>query len=193
MTPECPVTNAPLVASASPSAKPVLARLKPRLPRYLRTLADLLFLLVLTYGSYCAISRFLVQSVKVVGASMVPTLHDTDRYLLNRWVLLVRSPRPSDIVVLRDPSDNGFSVKRVIAVSGDSVSLQEGKVFVNGHLLAETYLRPGTETFPYNAISQTFRCGKEQYFVLGDNRGNSIDSRAYGPVPRANILGLIIR
>jgi signal peptidase I len=124
---------------------------------------------------------------------MVPTLHDSQHYLLNRWIYLVRSPRLSDIVVLRDPSDNGFSVKRVIATPGDSIYLKDGSVYVNGCKLMENYLVPGTQTFTESKYrDQLIVCGAGQFFVLGDNRMNSVDSRTYGPVPRRNILGPIL-
>jgi signal peptidase I len=97
------------------------------------------------------------------------------------------------VVVLRDPADNGFSVKRVIATGGDSVYLSDGAVYVNGHKLNEPYLPPGTRTFTGSSGRDLFfKCGPDQFFVLGDNRNNSIDSRIYGPVPGGNILGLII-
>jgi len=144
-------------------------------------------------ASYFVISHFFLQSVKIVGRSMVPTLCDSQHYLLNRWIYYVRSPRQSDIVVLRDPSDNGYSVKRVIAAPGDSVYLKDGSVYVNGRKLKESYLAPGTPTFTDSKYhDQLISCGKGQFFVLGDNRLNSIDSRSYGPVPRTNILGPIV-
>jgi signal peptidase I len=144
-------------------------------------------------ASYFVISHFLLQSVKVVGRSMVPTLYDSQCYLLNRWVYYVRSPRQSDIVVLRDPSDNGYSVKRVIAAPGDSIYLKDGSVYLNGCKLKESYLTPGTPTFTDAKYrDQLILCGRDQFFLLGDNRMNSIDSRTYGPVPRRNILGPIV-
>ena len=149
-------------------------------------------IVLLAAGCYFLISHFFLQSVRVVGISMVPTLQDSQRYLLNRWVLFLRAPHRDDIVVLRDPSDNGYSVKRVVAVAGDSVQIDKGHVYVNGRQIEEPYLTPGTFTFPTNE-RQTFTCSKNEFFVLGDNRLRSIDSRVYGPVPRANILGLIIR
>ena len=158
-----------------------------------RQLIEVAAIAVLAAACYFVVSQFLLQSVKVVGRSMVPTLHDSEHYLLNRWIYHVRAPRTTDIVVVRDPSDNGFSVKRIIAAPGDSVYLKEGCVYVNGHKLHETYLSPGTLTFiDAKCQNELVLCGKDQYFLLGDNRGNSIDSRSYGPVPRANILGPII-
>jgi signal peptidase I len=143
--------------------------------------------------SYFLFSHFLLQSVKVVGRSMVPTLYDSQHYLLNRWIYYFRMPQPSDIVVLRDPSDGGFSVKRVIATPGDAIYLKNGSVYVNGCKLNEPYLVPGTQTFTESTFrNQLILCGKDQFFVLGDNRLNSVDSRTYGPVPRKNILGSIV-
>ena len=143
--------------------------------------------------SYFVISHFFIESVTVVGQSMVPTLRDSQRYLLNRWIYYVHAPQQADIVVLRDPSDNGYSVKRVIGTPGDSIWLKDGNVYVNGSKLKETYLAPGTRTFTDSKCrDQLILCGKGQFFVLGDNRVNSIDSRTYGPVPRTNILGSIV-
>jgi signal peptidase I len=151
-------------------------------------------LLVCALASYLLISHFCVQSVRVVGLSMLPTLRDSQFYLLNRWVLHFRPPQPSEIVVLRDPLDGGFAVKRVVAVAGDSVYLANGVIFVNGKQLSESYLPAGTKTFTTSPVKeQLFTCGVGQFFVLGDNRGNSLDSRTYGPVSRGSILGLIVR
>lgn len=139
-------------------------------------------------------THYVVQAVQVVGNSMYPTLKNSDRYLLNRWIFYVRPPRAGDIVVVRDPADSGLSVKRVVGVAGDTVNFQHGSVFVNGKKLEESYLPSKVATYPEKAgIGRSVRCGKDQVFVLGDNRSNSVDSRAYGPVPRSKVLGLIIR
>jgi signal peptidase I len=85
-------------------------------------------------------------------------------------------------------------VKRIIGVSGDSIYLKEGAVFINGRKLSEPYLPASTPTYPYGSSQEQFIiCGKDQYFLLGDNRMNSADSRSYGPVARNRILGLIVR
>jgi signal peptidase I len=159
-----------------------------------RQLFQCLIVACLGLASYYLISTYLVQSVKVVGSSMLPTLHDSDHYLLNRWVYHFRSPSRQDIVVIRDPSAKCFSVKRIIGVGGDSVVLKDGAVYVNGAKLQEPYLSDGTPTYACGKVQeQLITCGKDQFFLLGDNRMNSADSRIYGPVSRQNILGMIVR
>jgi signal peptidase I len=161
---------------------------------FLRLACQGLCLLALALTSYFLISRFVVQSVQIVGVSMAPTLQDSRHYLLNRWIYYVRGPKPMDVVVLRDPIDKGFAVKRIIGRDGDSIYLRDGTVYLNGQELQENYLPAGTPTFPYSQFKeQSFKCGKDQYFVLGDNRMNSADSRTYGLIARRNILGLVIR
>lgn len=190
-----PQTNIATSESLS-STQSLTRQAKPsnRISRLLKQSGQGTALVACALTSYFLISHFLVQSVRVVGMSMQPTLHDSQMYLLNRWVLLVRAPRRSEIVVLRDPLDGGFAVKRVVAGPGDSVYLSGGYIYVNGEKLEESYLAPATLTFTANrSRDQLFKCRSGQYFVLGDNRGNSLDSRTYGPIPRQNILGLIIR
>ena len=193
MSPEMPVPSPESVAAAEPF---ITSPSRPigKTRRLLQQAVQGLALIGCALLSYFLISHYLVQSVRVVGMSMVPTLHDSQFYLLNRWVLHLRAPQRSEIVVLRDPLDGGFAVKRVIGVAGDSIYLVDGEIYVNGQKLNESYLPSGTMTFPCSkAREQLFKCRAGQYFVLGDNRGNSLDSRTYGPIFRRDILGLIIR
>ena len=168
---------------------------RARLPRaFWRQVGQTLLVTAAALTSYFVSSQFFMQSVCVTGMSMAPTLRDSGRYWLNRWVYCIQEPKRGDIVVLRDPADHGLSVKRVIAAAGDCVVLKEGRVFVNGCKLDEPYLGPGVLTFPETqAREQRFDCGEGQYVVFGDNRGNSADSRSYGPVPRGGILGRVVR
>jgi signal peptidase I len=142
--------------------------------------------------SYFVFSRLGFQVVEVVGDSMQPTLRQSDHYLLKKWVYLFREPRPLEVVVIVDPQDTGFSVKRIIAREGDIVEFKQGEVFLNGVRLEEPYLGKGVATrTTAGTRGQMFVVGPDEYFVLGDNREVSVDSRAYGPVPRRNVLGLI--
>jgi signal peptidase I len=157
-----------------------------------RHLSCLVVVVALAFGSFHLISHFGFQSVQVVGASMSPTLQDSERYLLNRFIYHVRDPQPREIVVLRDPEDNAYAVKRIVAKEGDTVVLRQGHLYVNDVLLDEPYLAPNTRTFPAPRYrEQMWICGVDQYFVLGDNRNNSADSRIYGTISRRNILGML--
>jgi signal peptidase I len=160
--------------------------------RFVQRTATLLVALLLSMGAYYAINSFMVRSVRVSGSSMVPTLQENSSYLLNLWAFHRRDPQRNDIVVIRDPGDHGLSVKRVIAVGGETIHFKDGKVFVNDRQLDEPYVLGHLHTFTYSqAKEQMITCGPDQYFVLGDNRPVSIDSRSYGPVSRKDVLGLV--
>lgn len=190
MSAELTATNSKAVSDES--LFPSVANPKARTASLAQQVYQSLAVAALAFASYFFFSHFVLQSVQVVGLSMAPTLRDSERYLMNRWMYYVRAPQREDVVVIRDPVDNGYSVKRIIATAGESVFLKNGHVFVNGRKLEESYLVPGTSTFPYLDDS-TVLCGKDQFYVLGDNRRNSADSRVYGAIPRENIIGLIIR
>jgi signal peptidase I len=183
-----------LKADADPVTPPHLKGNYLNLGRILiRQLVQCGLAAAVAYGCYQFSSRYVFQSVQVDGCSMAPTLADTDRYILNRWIYHVREPRPEDVVVLRDPVDSIYLVKRIVAKPGDLVYLKGGRIFVNRELLKESYLPLGTMTFadPHYR-EQMWICGVNQYFVLGDNRNNSADSRIFGTVPQQSILGLIM-
>ncbi len=124
---------------------------------------------------------------------MLPALENSGSYWLNRFAYIKSEPHPCDIVALKDPRDNTLLVKRIIAMPGQSIYLDHGKVYLNGKLLDEPYLPDKTPTYAYEKNeSEFFVMGKGEFFVMGDNRNNSTDSRTFGAVPRQNILGKVI-
>ena len=144
--------------------------------------------------SFLLVSHFVFESVQVQGNSMYPTLLNTGFYWLDRFSYEVKDPRRGDIIALKDPSGNGFDVKRIIAIPDQSIFIDNGKVYVDGQLLREPYLPLKMRTFAYGKQADKFVClGPDQYYVMGDNRGNSCDSRIFGPIARTNILGKVIQ
>jgi signal peptidase I len=130
---------------------------------------------------------FVIQPVKVEGTSMQPRLVDQERIFVNRFIYRFEDIHRCDVVVFWYPRDTNKSfIKRVVAVPGDLVEILNGVVFVNGSEVKEPYLRP--EFRDHESFSKTV-VPAEQYFVLGDHRNSSNDSRNWGFVPRGLIYG----
>jgi len=125
------------------------------------------------------------QAFQVEQYSMEPNLLPRDRVLVNKFVYRFRPPHPGEIVVLHPPNDPARDyIKRVVAVTGQTVQIHDAHVFVDGRMLREPYLRVATDG-AYGPVKVPAR----EIFVLGDNRGNSEDSRAFGFVPDASVVG----
>jgi len=183
-------TSAPSgIASFSTSATDFLRRnYVPQETRHTRLLLCMLLWSVL---SFFFTSRYVIATVEVDGESMEPTLVDSERHLVHRWSLLVREPRRSELVVLKDHIDDAWCIKRVIGLPGDVIEFREGGVRVNGAALDEPYLAFNALTVPQRPASSRVTVGEGRYFVMGDNRANSVDSRTYGTLRRADLLGVV--
>jgi signal peptidase I len=141
--------------------------------------------------SFWLVSHFIVGTVQVDGVSMEPTLHDSERFIVHHWATLLRAPRRYEFVVLRDNLDENLCIKRVIALPGETVEFRHGRVWVNGQPLDEPYLPPVTTTWEMRSGGRRVVVPEGHFFVLGDNRGNSVDSRYYGALARRQILGTV--
>jgi len=130
---------------------------------------------------------FLYQPVKVEGTSMMPTLEDQERVFINKFVYRLEPIERGDVVVFRYPRDTSKSyIKRVIALPGDRVRIQDGVVYVNDIQVAEHYVPPVYEDVrSYSEVVVP----AHSYFVLGDHRNLSNDSRDFGPVDESYIYG----
>jgi signal peptidase I len=132
---------------------------------------------------------FIYQPVKVEGTSMMPTLTDQERIFINKFTYHygLGSIEHGDMVVFKYPLDTSKSyIKRVVGVPGDVVRIVAGQVFVNGNALAEAYV---PEEYRDHASWGPERVPPDKYFVLGDHRSSSNDSRAWGFVDRKYIYG----
>jgi signal peptidase I len=147
-------------------------------------------LIVLSFCSYLFFSRVVVTAVEVRGASMAPTLRAGDRFLLNRFAYLHREPQRGELVVLKDPETSELIVKRIVGLPCETVVMRNDIPYVNGHRLSEPYAR-GTLRTNYFPFGKPTVVPRDHYYVLGDNRARSVDSRAFGTVPRDSILGVI--
>jgi len=130
------------------------------------------------------INLLLAQATVVEGQSMEPTLHDHERVIVEKVSYRIHPPRRGDVVVIHNPNGEGLLIKRVVGLPGEEVSIQNGRVIIDGRPLDEPWsVHIGGADFPPTSVPA------DHVFVLGDNRPHSNDSRAFGPVPIGQILG----
>jgi signal peptidase I len=154
-------------------------------------LREVFEVVVLAVILYFGIS-FAVQAVHVEGLSMYATLDNNDYLIANKIDYRLHAPQRGDIIILRPPTDNSKDfIKRVIALPGEKLLIRDGFVYINGHKLDEPYLPEAWTTFNNwpNDGTDGKVMGPNQYFVMGDNRNKSQDSRIFGPIGRDRIDG----
>jgi signal peptidase I len=181
-------------------------RLTHRLPRPWRIAIDWVVTIVGAVAIVLAIKQWVVNPYRIPSSSMEPTLHCagaglgctarfSDRVLANRFIYHLVDPDRGDIVVFETPADarrdcgaGGTFVKRIIGLPGETWEMRGGFVLIDGVRLREPYVegnRRDTDNYPPSRIP------KNHYYVMGDNRGTSCDSRVWGPLPRANLIGKV--
>jgi signal peptidase I len=189
----------------------------PRPKSGVGALVELVAIVALAVGLALLIQAFVVKPYQIPSPSMVPTLEVGQRVLVNRFIYHLKDPEVGDIVVFHPPtgaigggpecgqkhsakqacpapgpkeSDQNF-IKRIVALPGDKLAIKDGHPVVNGKEAQENFInpcRPGTSSVPCN-LPKPITIPPNEYFMMGDNRGKSDDSRLWGPVPRDWLIG----
>ena len=142
-----------------------------------------LIVVVVRIGMDTLIPRYIVD-----GASMQPNFFTSERVIVDRMSMLFGGPSRGDVIVLESPTaDDDLLIKRVIGLPGEAITIQDGRVYVDGMMLDEPYI---SEFCTYRSCNGEWNLGSDEYFVLGDNRSHSLDSHSFGPVDGATIIGI---
>jgi len=195
----------PAVDDRKHSRNPI-DHLFPNLPHGWRVAIDWVVTIVGAVAIVLAIKAWVVNPYRIPSSSMEPTLHcaapaqgcearTSDRVLACRFCYHFRSPHRDDIVVFNTPplakqecGSEGTFVKRLIGLPGDVWEEREGFVYINGKKLNEPYIEPDRRD---TRGAETYNVPQGQYFMMGDNRSQSCDSREWGTVPRKNLIGKV--
>jgi signal peptidase I len=186
-------------------------RLTGRLPRAWRVTIDWVVTIVGAIAIVLAIKAWVVNPYRIPSSSMEPTLHCarpgtgcvarfSDRVLANRFIYHLRDPRRGEIVVFETPpaarikcGAGGTFVKRLVGLPGETIEVRlergDGYVYINGRKLNEPYVEPARRVAAVEMAPRKIPEG--QYFMMGDNRSQSCDSREWGSVPRENLIGKV--
>jgi signal peptidase I len=151
---------------------------------------DLAKWLIVVFVAVMIVNTFFISLFFVDGASMEPNLHNREAILWDKNSYHIATPQRFDVAAVNAPSDPTHKkyVKRVIGLPGDKIEIRNGRVYINDELLIEDYLPAELKT----TDDGLWTLGDDQYFVMGDNRPNSNDSRAFGPVDKRFVLGKAI-
>ena len=178
-------------------------RLTSGLPDPWPTIVDWVVTIVVAVGAVLAIKAWIVNPYRIPSSSMEPTLHCaepqpgclanySDRVLANRFIYHFRDPHRGDIVVFKTPPEalqacgaGGTFVKRIIGLTGETVSERRGTILIDGKVLDEPYLDPSER----DQRTWKWTVPDGSYFMMGDNRSQSCDSREWGSVPRSDLIG----
>lgn len=153
-----------------------------------RLFREIIETLVLTVLMFLVI-RLAVQNFNIDGMSMEPSLHNQELVIVDKWSYFFHTPGRGDVVVfVAPPNPTQDYIKRIVGLPGDVVTIQDTRVSVNNRQLKESYVDPQRQGNPYAPINNMV-IPQGAYFVLGDNRNGSSDSRDWGCVPQQNIIG----
>jgi signal peptidase I len=175
---------------------------RPRRPRRRRVLIETLAAIVVALLLAAGLRAFVFQTFWIPSSSMVPTIGVYDRILVQKAFFNWHDVRQGDVVVFTHPAldhcpgpQNGDLVKRVVALPGQTIYSAGNSIYVDGRRLAEPYLPPHDPLgppIPHASAQHPYRVPRNDFYVLGDNRAISCDSRYWGPVKAASIVGKVV-
>jgi len=147
---------------------------------------EILKIVIISLAIIVPIRYFLIQPFFVKGASMEPNFLDGDYLIVDEISYRFETPRRGEVIIFRHPLEpSQFFIKRVVGLPGENVEVKDGKVYINGSELNETKYLQNIETVGNVEV----KLDKDEYFVLGDNRDASSDSRKWGEVDKKLIIG----
>jgi|YelNatPaOPRAMG01_1025707.scaffolds.fasta_scaffold15076_2 signal peptidase I len=167
--------------------------------KFFASFLEIFEIIVVAVVAVFIVRNFIVQPFLVSGTSMVPTFQNGDYVLVDELTFHIRPPERGEVIVFHDPEPgdyNTYFIKRIIGLPGDTVQIQNGGVTIfntqypQGLKLNETYLPSNVITLN-NGGPDKITLASSTYFMLGDNRENSFDSRSWGPLNENNIVGLV--
>ena len=159
-----------------------------KIKQFLIPFLEVFEILAVVLVSIYVIYGFIAQPFLVQGASMQPNFYSGDYLLVDEATYHFRSPERGEVIVFHNPNNPAeFYIKRVVGLPGEEVVINDGKVLINGKVLDESYLPQGLEV---NG-QYVFQLGQDEYFVMGDNRPQSYDSRSWGPLEKSFIVGVV--
>lgn len=148
-----------------------------------------------TFGIYIAfgvligvfLSNNVITKANVVGDSMIPTYYDGDTVVINRLAEIERG----DLVVVKEEDDK-YVIKRIVGMPKDTIQIKDGMVFIDGDFYKEDYINEGNKDYESGVAEDLLELGEDEYFMLGDNRSVSRDSRTIGPITKDQIVGKVV-
>ena len=152
------------------------------------SIIDVFEVMFIGVAVFAIVYLFVGQPLEITGSSMEPNLHNGEMIIAEKVSSKLSRFKRGDIVVFKQPENKQiFVIKRIIGLPGESLTLKREGIYTEGNLIDESFLTTGT--LPFSGDEEVIKIPNDSYYLMGDNRGNSTDSRKWGPIAREDIVG----